>query len=172
MTDIVIGNKVVAPSTDKDGEASYVMGTLTAINSRFATITQTDGTIIKVGKTKIELVEERREDERRSPDTDRRNSERLAGYVAVKCASGRKSYDKDDPTAQLLRGKTLEEVYAIAAATLITDKTVKNPHAFLRSQYQHLNPGQQRMILGNRLRRHAKSMLSSERLVSVQKPQK
>lgn len=168
MTDIQIGNKVVAPSTDAEGEVSYVMGTLTAINSRFATITQSDGTVIKVGKTKIELFEERREDDRRA-DKREPNSSRLAGYVAVKAASGRKSYDKDDVTAQLLRGKSLDEVYAIAAATLINDKNIKDPHAFLRSQYSHLNPGQQRMILGNRLRTHAKKSASSERLVSVPK---
>lgn len=64
----------------------------------------------------------------------------------VKTVSGRKAYDTGDKTADRLRGKTLEEAYAIAAKILA--ESTKG----LVERYGHLNPGQQRMCLGNRMR--------------------
>lgn len=73
----------------------------------------------------------------------------ISGYEKVKNASGHTSYDNGDDVATKLRGKTLDEVYAQAA------KTLKEPEKDLRSKYKHLNPGMQRMSLGNRMRKIA-----------------
>ena len=60
-----------------------------------------------------------------------------AGYVPSIAASGKKS---------ALEGKTAEEVLQIA------DSLLGLPSGTLQSQYARLNPGQQRMNAGNRLR--------------------
>ncbi len=72
----------------------------------------------------------------------------LTRYVVsdVPTATGRKSVDTNDALAQRLRGKSLDETYALAAELLET------PEAELRARYKHLNPGMQRMNLGNRMR--------------------
>lgn len=62
---------------------------------------------------------------------------REPGLVAVDC---------NDQVANLLRGKELDETYTIAA------KTLGEAESVLRAKYAHLNPGQQRMNLGNRIR--------------------
>lgn len=54
--------------------------------------------------------------------------------------------DVGDRIAELLRGKTLDEAYTVAARFL------RAPEDELRSKYSHLNNGQQRMNLGNRMR--------------------
>lgn len=61
-------------------------------------------------------------------------------------ASGRKHLDIDDEVAKALREKTLDQVYAYTAKTC--DVTAKS----LKEKYEHLNPGMQRMNLGNKLR--------------------
>lgn len=67
-------------------------------------------------------------------------------YAEAKAASGRKSCDNEDQVAKLLRGKSLEEVYAIAAEMMgIATEALVN-------KYFHLNPGHQRMCVGNSLR--------------------
>jgi len=67
-------------------------------------------------------------------------------YVETRNKAGRKSLDNGDSVALLLRGKSLEEVYAIAARELDESKQS------LVSRYNHLNKGHQRMCLGNRMR--------------------
>jgi hypothetical protein len=63
-----------------------------------------------------------------------------------KTAGGNVSVDSGDELAQELRGATLEAVYQRAARALgVTE-------AALRAKYAHLNPGMQRMNLGNRMR--------------------
>ncbi|MBM3853209.1 MAG: hypothetical protein FJ399_08625 [Verrucomicrobia bacterium] len=58
-----------------------------------------------------------------------------------------KPHDNGDPVARMLRdAETLDQVYAVAA------KYLKVPEKELRSKYGHLNPGQQRMNCGNRMR--------------------
>lgn len=64
----------------------------------------------------------------------------------VQTESGRKSTDCNDNLADKLRGMTLDAVYVYAAPIL--EMTV----AELRNKYAHLNPGMQRMCLGNRMR--------------------
>ena len=72
----------------------------------------------------------------------------LSGYTIgkSKTASGRKTVDTGDKVANELRSKTLEQVYA--AVSKQTGEAAKALHL----RYGHLNPGMQRMILGNRLR--------------------
>lgn len=61
--------------------------------------------------------------------------------------------DIGDEVAVLLRGKELDECYTAAARFL------REPEDGLRQKYQHLNPGQQRMCLGNLLRYRIKKGL-------------
>jgi hypothetical protein len=58
--------------------------------------------------------------------------------------------DIGDQVAEALRGKDLEQAYKIAAKWLGAGVNE------LKSKYGHLNPGQQRMNLGNRMRRAKK----------------
>ena len=64
----------------------------------------------------------------------------------VLTATGNKSLDNGDTIAQMLRGADLETVYKIGAKEL----GVKIEE--LKLKYGHLNPGQQRMNVGNRIR--------------------
>jgi hypothetical protein len=141
---IAIGSKVICPVTDSDGEAGHAIGKLVSMNSRFAGV-EIDGKIIKVGKTKIELLEE--EVELEADNSKSTNGRDLSRYQPCRAASGRKSLDNGDETAMNLRGKTLEEAYDIGSQYLGETVTA------LKSRYSHLNPGQQRMCLGNRLRK-------------------
>jgi hypothetical protein len=61
-------------------------------------------------------------------------------------ATGNKSLDNGDSVALLLRGADLETVYQIGARELGVSV------AELKTKYAHLNPGQQRMNVGNRVR--------------------
>lgn len=54
--------------------------------------------------------------------------------------------DVGDTVAEMLRGKTLDDMYTLAARFL------RVPEDELRTKYGHLNNGQQRMNLGNRMR--------------------
>lgn len=108
------------------------------------------------------LVEERGEEPKKA--TEKRESKRdlpegwhtigktpfdLSKYMVnseVRTASGRPSVDAGDRVATNLRGKGLDEVYEIAAQVL------EESAASLQSRYEHLNPGMQRMNLGNRIR--------------------
>lgn len=67
-------------------------------------------------------------------------------YLKAKAASGKATQICGDGLSQILVGKTLEEVYEFAADEMGID--LDDLHA----KYEHLNPGQQRMVLGNRLR--------------------
>lgn len=64
-----------------------------------------------------------------------------------RASSGRKSIDNGDGLALQLRGQTLEFAYELGAKHLGETVTA------LKAKYKHLNPGQQRMCLGNRLRK-------------------
>ena len=61
--------------------------------------------------------------------------------------------DIGDTTAEALRGKDLDETYTFVARRL------KVPEDELREAYEKLNPGQQRMCLGNKLRHAIKKGL-------------
>jgi hypothetical protein len=67
-------------------------------------------------------------------------------YVSAKSASGSKSKHNGDVVATALAGQDIDAVYGIAGEMLDTDVDA------LREKYAHLNVGQQRMNLGNRIR--------------------
>lgn len=69
----------------------------------------------------------------------------------TKTTSGRRCIDIADEVADLLRGEDLESVYKIGARKL-SELGSKVKVADLQAQYEHLNPGMQRMNIGNRLR--------------------
>jgi hypothetical protein len=73
----------------------------------------------------------------------------LTHYVVheEKTASGRKKMDINDDTAEKLRELDLEGTYKYAATVL--DESIKE----LKLKYTNLNPGMQRMNLGNRIRK-------------------
>lgn len=60
--------------------------------------------------------------------------------------SGNATMDNGDALARKLRGAALEDVYAEAA------KVLGESVSALQAKYKHLNPGMQRMNLGNRMR--------------------
>lgn len=70
----------------------------------------------------------------------------VKNYETVLASSGKKSKDSGDRVAVELRGLTLDAVYGVVATALDTDVEA------LVAKYCHLNEGQQRMCLGNRLR--------------------
>lgn len=90
----------------------------------------------------------------RDPDDDTvvgsmprlREAEYRAKLVKVTTAAGGKSLCNGDDIALQLQGKSLEDVYEIGARFLETTVDA------LREKYSHLNPGQQRMNIGNRMR--------------------
>lgn len=75
-----------------------------------------------------------------------RSVEYRATLVATTTASGNKSLDNGDAVALMLRGADLDTVYKIGAKELGVSEQE------LRTKYAHLNPGQQRMNVGNRVR--------------------
>lgn len=79
-------------------------------------------------------------------DTLRAAAERYVHDKEHKTAGGNVSIHNGDKVAVMLLGKSLDEVYVIAT------KTLKEDEAGLRAKYAHLNVGQQRMCLGNRMR--------------------
>lgn len=77
---------------------------------------------------------------------DKNHKVDLSHYQQVKSASGNASLDNGDEVAKSLRELTLDDVYSKAS------KVLKEPVKVLRERYEHLNPGMQRMNLGNRIR--------------------
>ena len=63
---------------------------------------------------------------------------------------GRKSLHNGDVVALMLEGKDVKECYAVVAT-----ETKTSIHALMQ-KWSHLNNGQQRMLLGNYLRKHYK----------------
>lgn len=142
-TEIKVDAKVSCPVTDTEGEVSFRIGKLIAINSRYATVECGDGEIIKVGKTKIELLEEPVNEATANAAKGRKSRHH---YKECRAFSGRKSLDNGDAIALQLRGKDLDYIYEVASEHLGESVAV------LMAKYEHLNPGQQRMCLGNRIR--------------------
>jgi hypothetical protein len=68
------------------------------------------------------------------------------GRMRERCrteADGEAHFDNGDELATKLRGMPIDQIYALAKKTFGVD---------FHPQYKHLNPGMQRMNLGNRLR--------------------
>ncbi len=110
------------------------------------TLTLTDGSTVKVRKSQIRQL---------GGLTNRRVGNRrydCSGYVrkykgaTLKSVSGHATMDNGDELAVELRGAELDKVYQIASKVLGETQTA------LKARYEHLNPGMQRMNLGNRIR--------------------
>jgi len=142
-TEIALNSTVCTPVTDAEGEQSFVMGTLISLNSRMAHVQTADG-VVKVGKTKIDLVAAPKTEDEDKPKIDRIADD--YEYTQTRSASGRISCDNADDVAQTLRGNTLDRNYNLVA------NTIGQSAPALMARYAHLNPGQQRMCLGNLLR--------------------
>lgn len=88
---------------------------------------------------------------------------KFENYVVGKgtTASGRQTIDRDDYIANLLRGMGLNDIYAMTARVMdeldvrtigAGSRKMETGEADFRARYSHLNPGMQRMNLGNVLR--------------------
>lgn len=88
---------------------------------------------------------------------------KLDRYVVGKgtTESGRPTIDRDDAVAQVLRSLSLAETYAYVARVMLEleietigsgSRKMETGEADFRARYGHLNPGMQRMNLGNVLR--------------------
>lgn len=132
-----VGTKV---SADVNGDGSaFVAGKIVGGSARKTTIKPDNGG--KDISVYTKYVTEQKKNVLIDPDMDRYTT-----TSEIPTTSGRPSVDIADEVAQLLRGKSLKEVYSIAAQK--TDESV----AKLKAKYGHLNPGMQRMNLGNRIR--------------------
>lgn len=78
-------------------------------------------------------------------------------YVDAKSATGGKSKHNGDAVATALSGHSIDSVYGIAAE--MTGTAVED----LQAKYAHLNVGQQRMNLGNRIRGAVNKMDADEK---------
>lgn len=70
----------------------------------------------------------------------------VSDYVRAKTAAGNVSLHNGDRVAKALAGKPIEDAYKAAA------EAVGETQVSLRSRYNHLNLGMQRMCLGNLVR--------------------
>lgn len=102
---------------------------------------------------KAKAVEPKAPREPKDP-SERKNGVVYAGYLpqyekykAVVNGQTRRSIDKGDALAVHLRGMELADVYKTAA------ELVGHSVADLKSRFEHLNPGMQRMSLGNMIRK-------------------
>jgi len=82
----------------------------------------------------------------------------MARYIKtdIRTGSGRKSVDIGDVVAKNLRGDNLSTLY-VKATFYLTELGVNVRSAEIRNRYLHLNPGMQRMNVGNLIRGAMKS---------------
>ena len=152
------GTKVIA--TNKDG--TTVEGTFVSAKSGWTVIATKDGEKkFRSGQVAEKLTKaEAKKRESAARKAEAKPAEEghangklvpadLSKYVVHEATteSGRKKIDIDDETAEKLRGLDLEGTYKYAAKVL--DTTVNQ----LKEKYISLNPGMQRMNLGNRIRK-------------------
>ena len=71
-------------------------------------------------------------------------------YVKAKSINGNYTLNNGDSMAMVWAEMTLDSIYSLAATLLSVSEQE------LRTKYNHLNPGMQRMNLGNRVRSAAK----------------
>jgi hypothetical protein len=102
-----------------------------------------DGSIHNFRASALKIVGAASDGTRIKPDWDK--------LTKVQAASGKRSFDNADSVAKKLRGKTLEEVADIASAMLVEEGEGMTAKALL-AKYSHLNPGHQRMCIGNKVR--------------------
>lgn len=137
----------------KDKDGATAAGVFVSAAAGWANVT-VKGTMIK---TRISNVSPAKAVKLKTPKAEGEGDDRLvpadlSRYVLhdTKTASGRKQIDVDDATAEKLREMDLPGVYKYAAKVL--DESIKD----LIEKYKNLNPGMQRMNLGNRIRKAMK----------------
>lgn len=88
-----------------------------------------------------------------------------SGFKPYKTEDGVKGLDNGDKVAKQLRGLDLDAVYGETARAIrhagTEEGTIESIEKALRSRYGKLNPGQQRMSLGNRLRGAVRNQAAS-----------
>lgn len=133
-----------------------------AVQEAFATasaataVPQSPAVTTSPKKTRREASRTSREPRARKPISERRNgvipATYLPQYQAYRRADGKQSVDNGDGVASHLRALSLDKVYAVVSIE------VQESVASLKTRYEHLNPGMQRMNLGNKLRAHYRAM--------------
>jgi len=120
-----------------------------AASKGWNTIIDHEGTTRKVRNKAISAVET----EGNEDDDAVRLHPKMENYVKGlgSTPSGRDTIDINDNVAEQLRGMNFKEA-ASAVAKSMTDMGEKTTAKELVEKYDHLNPGMQRMNLGNRLR--------------------
>jgi hypothetical protein len=136
----------------KNGQAILVDGKpaeFVAASKGWNTIIDHEGTERKVRNKAISEVRDEDDDD----DGRVRLYPKMENYVKGlgSTPSGRDTIDIDDNVAVQLRGMDFKEA-ASAVAKAMTDMGEKTTAKELIEKYDHLNPGMQRMNLGNRLR--------------------
>jgi hypothetical protein len=119
-----------------------------ATSKGWLTIELSDGSQVKARARDVRIADEGGITNRRVGDRKYDCSKyvrKVNGKTNVS-ASGNATMDNGDALAKKLRGVELDEVYAEAS------KILGESQAALKAKYQHLNPGMQRMNLGNRMR--------------------
>lgn len=119
-------------------------GTVTAAPSKgWVEVELESGETAKFRAKELTVVEAAAEGTRIRPKWDE--------LTKVRAASGKRSFDNADEIALQLRGKTLDEAYEIVSGILAENGEPESVDS-LKERYQHLNPGHQRMCIGNKAR--------------------
>lgn len=119
-----------------------------SVSKGWLTIELSDGSQVKARERDVRIADEGGITNRRVGDRKydcSRYVRKVNGKTNVS-NSGNATMDNGDALAKKLRGAALEDVYAEAA------KILNESVSALQAKYKHLNPGMQRMNLGNRMR--------------------
>lgn len=119
-----------------------------ATSKGWLTIELSDGSTVKARERDVRFADEGGITNRRVGDRRYNCSKyvrKINGHANVS-AGGNATMDNGDALAKKLRGAELDDVYAAAS------KVLGESQAALKAKYAHLNPGMQRMNLGNRMR--------------------
>jgi hypothetical protein len=158
--------KFIKVVVDADGE---ILGKFVSANGAWKTYLNEDGEQVKVRSATVEdrdATELEGEEAEAAGDDETEEGEeghrckqsvfrRINTYVKHKTAAGNNSLDSGDSVAADLRSLTLDEAYEFAARELVRNgefTSTREAMQTLTARYGSLNPGMQRMNLGNRLR--------------------
>ena len=131
-------------ATDASVDTPKGSGTVTIEATKgWITVELEDGSAHKFRASALTIAKAAATGTRIVPDWDQ--------LTKVQAASGKRSFDNADAIAIRLRGKTLEECAAISAEILGEQGEPTTAEALL-AKYSHLNPGHQRMCIGNKVR--------------------
>lgn len=119
-----------------------------SVSKGWLTIELSDGSQVKARERDVRIADEGGITNRRVGDRkyDCSRYVRKVNGKANLSNAGNATMDNGDAVAKRLRGAALEDVYEEAA------KVLGESVSALQAKYKHLNPGMQRMNLGNRMR--------------------